>query len=129
LHPDAFSPEFDVAVLNGEAAGTRIGFFTEIARVWRFPDYFGHNWDAVYDCLTDMSWSPAQGFVLVIDGFDHLATNQPEQWAIGLRDACAFWKSLTRPMYVLLVGPNDLAPGVSPLPAACFASRAPVDAH
>jgi RNAse (barnase) inhibitor barstar len=79
LRHDACSLEFDVAVLNGDAASTRAGFFTEIARVWSFRDYFGHNRDAVYDCLTDMSWSLALGFVLVIDGFDHLATNQPEE--------------------------------------------------
>ena len=22
----------------------------------RFPDYFGHNWDALWDCITDLSW-------------------------------------------------------------------------
>ena len=127
LRLDAFPTDFEIAVLNGEAAGTRAGFFQEIARALRFPDYFGHNWDAVYDCLTDMSWLPAAGYVLVLDGFDHFATNEPEQWDIGmkvLREACAFWQPLSRPMYALLYGQGDLAPRVAALPTACLSSRA-----
>jgi hypothetical protein len=125
LRHDAFSPEFAVAVLDGNRAGTRAEFFQEIARALRFPNYFGRNWDAVYDCLTDFNWLPAAGYVLVLDGFDHLATNEPGQWHIGLkvlREACAFWRPLSRPMYALLYGSGELAPGVPPLPSACLAS-------
>jgi Barstar (barnase inhibitor) len=91
-----------------------------------FPDYFGRNWDAVYDCLTDFNWLPAAGYVLVLDGFDKFATNEPEQWNIALkvlRDACAFWQPLSRTMLALLYGPSELAPGVPSLPAACLSSR------
>jgi len=121
----AFPPDFDMAVLNGDDAGTRAGFFQELARALRFPDYFGRNWDAVYDCLTDLNWLPAAGYVLVLDGFDHLATNEPGQWDIGLkvlREACAFWRPLSRPMYALLCGSGELAPGVPWLPSACLSS-------
>jgi len=125
LRHDAFPSEFAVAVLDGNEAATRTGFFEEIDRALRFPDYFGRNWDAVYDCLTDLSWLPAVGYVLVVDGFDHLAMNEPGQWDIGLkvlREACAFWGPLPRPMYALLCGPGELAPGVPPLPSACLSS-------
>ena len=125
LRHDAFPPEFAVAVLDGNEAGTRAGFFQEIARALHFPDYFGRNWDAVYDCLTDFNWLPAAGYVLVLDGFDHLAMNEPGQWEIGLkvlREACAFWRPLSRPMYALLCGSGELAPGVPPLPSACLSS-------
>jgi hypothetical protein len=125
LRHDAFPSEFAVAVLDGTKAGTRAGFFQEIARALQFPDYFGRNWDAVYDCLTDFNWLPADGYVLVLDGFDHLAMNEPGQWEIGLkvlREACAFWRPLSRPMYVLLGGSGELAPGVPPLPSACRTS-------
>jgi hypothetical protein len=112
-----------VAVLDGEAAGSRDGFFTEIARDLHFPDYFGRNWDAVYDCLTDFNWLPAEGYVVLLDGFGALAANAPDQWQIGLkvlREATDFWRPLRTPMFVLLYGPGDDAPGLSALPARCL---------
>ena len=36
-----------------------------LSRSLHFPSYFGHNWDALDECLTDLSWLPA-GDVLVI---------------------------------------------------------------
>ena len=125
LRHGAFPAAFAIAVLDGAAVGSRAGFFQEIARRLHFPDYFGHNWDAVFDCLTDLNWLPAAGYVLVLDGFDHLARSEPGQWDIGLkvlREACAFWQPLSRSMAVLLYGPRELAPGVPPLSAACLST-------
>ena len=38
--------------------GTRFNgvetFYDEISRICSFPDYFGRNLDALYDCLVDM---------------------------------------------------------------------------
>ena len=122
LRRGTFPAEFIIAVLDGTVAATRAGFFQEIAHVLSFPDYFGRNWDAVYDCLTDLTWLPATGYVLILDGFEQFATDEPEQWDIGLkvlREACAFWQPLTRSMFALLYGPSELAPGVPPLPSDC----------
>jgi len=35
-----------------------------IARELEFPDYFGHNWDALEECLSDLSWIPERIVVL-----------------------------------------------------------------
>jgi RNAse (barnase) inhibitor barstar len=40
---------------------------TQIAAGLDFPDWFGHNWDALEDCLTDLSWRNAAGHVLVFE--------------------------------------------------------------
>ncbi len=32
-----------------------------------FPVWFGANWDALADCLADMSWSPADGHLVIVE--------------------------------------------------------------
>jgi hypothetical protein len=37
-----------------------------IARDLGFPEWYGRNLDALKDCLTDLSWSEASGYVLIV---------------------------------------------------------------
>ena len=37
-----------------------------LAQAMQFPEYFGRNWDALDECLRDMSWLPAKGYVLFL---------------------------------------------------------------
>lgn len=65
-------------VADGRACRTRAAFFTEVARVLAFPDYFGHNWDAVVDCLRDLD----DVTLIVAHAEELLADEPPEQLAI-----------------------------------------------
>ena len=33
-------------------------FLQKLAKALEFPSWFGGNWDALVDCLTDLSWQP-----------------------------------------------------------------------
>ncbi len=37
-----------------------------IAVALAFPDYFGHNLDALDECLQDLEWLPATGYVFFV---------------------------------------------------------------
>ena len=122
------SPDLHVAVVDGQVAADRAGIFDELARTMHFPDYFGRNWDAVYDCLTDPSLHSAGGSVILLDGCDRLASASPDQWQIALkvfRDACAFWGATRTPLFVLLRGESAASAGAPDLPPGCLLGPPP----
>ncbi|APU16931.1 MULTISPECIES: barstar family protein [Actinoalloteichus] len=43
-------------VLDGRELADSAEVIDAIARLLGFPETFGHNLDALYDCLTDLSW-------------------------------------------------------------------------
>ncbi|HLS05058.1 MAG TPA: barstar family protein [Wenzhouxiangella sp.] len=57
------------------------GLLAGIARALEFPDYFGHNWDALGDCLADLSWLGRPAPMLIFGGLDDLASHDPDSLA------------------------------------------------
>jgi RNAse (barnase) inhibitor barstar len=81
-----------------------------------FPEWFGRNWDALEDCLTDMSWSDHIGYVLLIRGGVQLRREQQpllDTLIDVLKCAADFWRVQERPFWAVFL---DLPPGPS-LPA------------
>ncbi len=37
-----------------------------IGKAMSFPNWFGHNFDALADCLADMAWRPADGYFVLL---------------------------------------------------------------
>ncbi|MGH3761383.1 barstar family protein [Actinophytocola sp.] len=51
--------------IDGTAIRSKAEFYDAVAAALSFPDWFGRNLDALYDCLRDLSWLPAGEHVLV----------------------------------------------------------------
>lgn len=69
-----------------------------------FPAWYGRNLDALYDCLTDLSWLPAGEHVLIWSGHRDLEITDPDGYRAVLAvldDAVA--ASTGNPLAVLLV--------------------------
>jgi hypothetical protein len=93
--------------LDGRRIGDKAAFLAASAQAMRFPSYFGSNWDALEECLTDLAWAPAAGYVLLYDHVAHFASAHPTEWATAraiLANAVAHWQARGTPMYVLLRG-------------------------
>jgi hypothetical protein len=101
--------------LDGRQARDKANFLRAAATAMDFPAYFGHNWDAFEECLTDLA--PAPGYVLLYDHVWWLACKQPESWQVAraiLQGACAQWASRGTPLLVLLRQTHGCS-GVTPL--------------
>jgi RNAse (barnase) inhibitor barstar len=97
--------QFAVLPVDLRGCGDADAAMCEIADVLRFPEWFGENLDALADCLSDLSWLPAVGYVLVLentgdwraqasDTFDtvlDILNQTAERWA---RDHVPFWTFL-----------------------------------
>ncbi len=91
------------------------GFLNGAAAALEFPDYFGHNWDAFEECLTDMSWRPAPGYAILLEHFETFRKEAPADFETLLHilhDAASFWKEQTKSFFVIL---RDFGPSIPEL--------------
>jgi Barstar (barnase inhibitor) len=64
-------------------AGSKAAMLTKIADALQFPDHFGMNLDALYDCLTDqLMANKKKGALLILDG----AASAPREATSGVID-------------------------------------------
>jgi len=104
--------------LDGWRIASKGDFLQVIAEEMIFPSYFGNNWDALVDCLMDLSWVRAEGYVVLFDHAGRFALGQPEEWVIAvdiLRSAVEYWRPTPTPMVVLLRGAGRAASGLPQL--------------
>jgi hypothetical protein len=90
-------------------AADRQALLDRIARALDFPRWFGGNWDALEDCLGDLSWWKAEGYVLLIDGAEDIAADERGILLDILASAAASWAERGRSFFaVFLDGPPSL---------------------
>lgn len=91
--------------LNAARIKGKHAFLKVAARALQFPTYFGSNWDAFEDCLTDLSWQQADGYVLLLTNLEDFADNAPAELEMTrsiLRDASAYWKEQGIRFFVIM---------------------------
>ncbi len=84
-----------------------------LAHALDFPDWFGENWDALADCLSDLSWHEADGHLLVLTRCEHLQEKDPGCYAALLdllKDVVMAWQAQNLPFWVLLTGQHPELP-------------------
>ncbi|MDH4185649.1 MAG: barstar family protein [Nitrospira sp.] len=83
-------------IVRGAKCRTTDGLLTEFARALDFPDYFGHNWDALEECLADLEWLPAKGYVVLITDAIQVLPDDEDEYETFLEilsDAGEAWGS------------------------------------
>ncbi|MEO5565947.1 MAG: barstar family protein [Luteimonas sp.] len=79
-----------------------------IAAALGFPDWFGGNWDALADCLADLSWRPAAGYLLLLEHASQWRDAEPEAFDTTLaiiEEAARGWAAQHKPFWGLVPTP------------------------
>jgi RNAse (barnase) inhibitor barstar len=106
--------------IDGKNINRKEQLMNAAATALHFPQHFGNNWDALEECLTDLEWVEADGYLVYYDHIDGLLSTHPDQFETLveiLRDAVRSWKEDGEAMVVLLSGAKP-PKGVSKLKAA-----------
>lgn len=93
-----------VARIDLAACHDKPDLLKALAAALEFPDSFGHNWDALADCLCDLDWLPAPGHVLLFESHDDYARRRADdlRMLIGiLADACRTLAGEDRRLFAL----------------------------
>ena len=103
-----------VVTFEGKNCATRSEILAEFGKMLSFPSYYGRNWDALNECITDMEWMPASGYLiyltdahLVLLNDDHnyeifvsVMKSAGEEWSIP---QAGEWPRPAIPFHVLLL--------------------------
>jgi len=103
-------------VLSGKRMAELACLFGEIAAALQFPDYFGNNWPALAECLSDLEWLKGSAYVVVVteagsllslapatefDAFFKVLHGVSHEWAITNHPG-ATWAHQPIPFHVVL---------------------------
>jgi RNAse (barnase) inhibitor barstar len=69
-----------VRLIRGAKSRTSAALFDEFGAALQFPDYFGENWDALFDCLCDLEWLPADAYLLALTDGELVLEREPKQF-------------------------------------------------
>jgi len=92
--------DFDLA-----RVGDREAFFRRCAEVFALPDYFGHNFDALHECLLDSARRGTPGAIVHWRRGSGLARRAPDAVATAFRvleDAGTYWSGSGRVFLVVV---------------------------
>lgn len=96
----------DVAQADLRGARDKTTLLERLAQALGFPVWFGGNWDALEDCLGDLSWRPGEGHVLLLGGCDELPPDDLGVLLDVLATCAALWAERRRPFFAVFVDPG-----------------------
>lgn len=112
LAATAAREELNVCRIDLAGCRDKAGLLRRLAVSLQLPSSFGHNWDALADCLRDLGWLPGWGHVLLFEHADELrqASAADFELLLGvLDDAATFGGEQDMPWFAFLALPDHSA--------------------
>jgi hypothetical protein len=105
--------------VNLATARNKEGLLAAIGRDMAFPEWYGQNWDALADCLADLGWRPAEGYLLLLEHADRLHARAGNELATALNvfaEAAGCWREQNVAFWCLVTMQADaIAPSLPSL--------------
>ena len=79
--------------------------FGVLAKSLDFPEWFGRNWDALEDCLSDLSWRKAGGTVLILRNCEALDQDRLGILIDVLASSAEFRAGRGKPFFAVFIDP------------------------
>lgn len=99
-------------------------FLDLVSKALNFPKTFGGNWDALADCLRDLSWIEAtsgnKGYLLILEKSKHFCAAHKHEFDEAIEilgETAKFWRGQGKPFWGLIGGPQGWDSGCPPMPA------------
>jgi RNAse (barnase) inhibitor barstar len=71
---------FRLITIDGHKMQTASTFYDELISIFKLPNYFGRNLNALSECLSDLEWIKSSGFIILIQNAeDVLRLEAPEK--------------------------------------------------
>jgi RNAse (barnase) inhibitor barstar len=104
-HNDAYFSAIDLQKIRDKNK-----LLEAIAESLKFPPSFGKNWDALSDCLNDLSWLTADNFVICFENADRYRDANEEDFKTLieiLEEASSNWSEQESPFWAFLSLPDE----------------------
>ncbi len=89
--PQKYNPD-GVFVAHVTEVNNEDELFKQLSDNLLFPDYFGYNWNAIFDLLCDFHWIEQKKVVLVHDDLPNLKKRELDIYLEVLVDSIRDWK-------------------------------------
>ena len=102
--------DFHVAHIELAGCSDKDFVLRAFAEAMQFPRWFGGNFDALADSLGDLSWLPAEGYLLLLEHSEAWREADDENFAILLdilNEAAVTWGDQGVPFWALIPLPQE----------------------
>jgi len=112
LESNAKAAGLAVHKIDLAAARGKKGWIDALAGALKFPGYFGANWDALDECLRDLQWIDAKGWLLLITNGATFSTKNRRIWKTALtvmQSGAEHWRAEGKPFWVVFLDVDQSA--------------------
>jgi len=102
----AIGTRLDLAHVDLAGAQGKEALLARLAMALALPEWFGGNWDALEDCLTDLSWRAGAGHVILIKDQDELPADDLGVLLEVLAAAAEHWTARGLPFFAVFIDPG-----------------------